>query len=87
MTTTARDVYVVGLRNAHAMEVQARELMERQSERLGDYPDVQAKVKEHLAETNEQLKRLDGIGTILLGSVPGVWLGSHWSVRVEPAVP
>jgi uncharacterized protein len=26
------------------------------------------------------------VGTILLGSVPGVWLGSHWSVRVEPAV-
>ena len=25
-------------------------------------------------------------GTILLGSVPGVWLGSHWSVRVEPTV-
>ena len=23
---------------------------------------------------------------ILIGSVPGVWLGSHWSVRVEPAV-
>jgi uncharacterized protein len=26
------------------------------------------------------------VGTILLGSVPGVWLGSHWSVRVAPAV-
>jgi hypothetical protein len=25
-------------------------------------------------------------GTILLGSVPGVWLGSHWSVRVQPGV-
>ena len=25
-------------------------------------------------------------GTILLGSVPGVWLGSHWSVRVDPAI-
>jgi uncharacterized protein len=25
-------------------------------------------------------------GNILIGSVPGVWLGSHWSVRVEPAV-
>ena len=25
-------------------------------------------------------------GTILIGSVPGVWLGSHWSVRVQPAV-
>ncbi len=24
-------------------------------------------------------------GTILLGSVPGVWLGSHWSVRVPVA--
>lgn len=58
-TTTARDVYVVGLRNAHAMEIQARELMERQSERLTDYPDVQAKVKEHLMETNQQLKRLE----------------------------
>jgi len=26
------------------------------------------------------------VGNILLGSVPGVWLGSHWSVRVDPAV-
>ncbi|MBA2343104.1 MAG: sulfite exporter TauE/SafE family protein [Thermoleophilaceae bacterium] len=24
-------------------------------------------------------------GTILIGSVPGVWLGSHWSVRIEVA--
>jgi ferritin-like metal-binding protein YciE len=55
MTTSARNVFVVGLRNAHSMEVQARELMERQSERLDDYPDVQAKVKEHLAETISSL--------------------------------
>jgi ferritin-like metal-binding protein YciE len=44
MIQTARDIVVVGLRNAHAMEVQARELMERQSERLDDYPEVKAKV-------------------------------------------
>jgi uncharacterized membrane protein YfcA len=25
-------------------------------------------------------------GNILIGSIPGVWLGSHWSVRVDPAV-
>jgi uncharacterized protein len=25
-------------------------------------------------------------GNILLGSVPGVWLGSHWAVRVDPAI-
>jgi hypothetical protein len=45
MATTARDIFLVGPRNAHAMEVQARELMERQSDRLGDYPDVPAKVR------------------------------------------
>jgi ferritin-like metal-binding protein YciE len=33
--------------------------MERQSERLGDYPEVQVMVKKHLAETNGQLKRLE----------------------------
>jgi uncharacterized membrane protein YfcA len=26
------------------------------------------------------------VGNILIGSIPGVWLGSHWSVRVEPSV-
>jgi ferritin-like metal-binding protein YciE len=59
MTNAARDVFVTGLRNAHAMEVQARELMERQSERLKDYPEVRAKVSSHLQETNEQLRRLE----------------------------
>lgn len=59
MANAARDTFVVGLRNAHAMEVQARELMERQSERLDEYPEVKAKVAAHLQETNEQLKRLE----------------------------
>jgi ferritin-like metal-binding protein YciE len=57
--TKTRDIYIVGLRNAHAMEIQARELLERQSERLGDYPEVQAKVAAHLEETKVQLQRLE----------------------------
>jgi hypothetical protein len=59
-STSAPNLYYVGigLRNAHAMEIQARELMERQSERLDDYPDVKAKLSAHLGETNEQLRRL-----------------------------
>ena len=56
---TARDLLIVGLRNAHAMETQARELMERQSERTGDFPEVQARIRTHLDETNEQLRRLE----------------------------
>lgn len=59
MAQTARDIFVVGLRNAHAMEIQARELMERQSERLDEYPEVKAKMADHLQETKEQLKRLE----------------------------
>jgi len=59
MASTARDIFVTGLRNAHAMETQARELMERQSERLTDYPEVQARMKTHLRETEGQLNRLD----------------------------
>jgi ferritin-like metal-binding protein YciE len=59
MSKTARDLFIVGLRNAHAMEVQARELMERQSERLDDYPEVKSKISSHLVETREQLQRLE----------------------------
>jgi len=59
MESKAHDIFVVGLRNAHAMETQARELMERQSERLTEYPEVQARVKRHLQETEGQIKRLD----------------------------
>jgi ferritin-like metal-binding protein YciE len=55
----AREVFVDGLKNAHAMEVQARELMERQSDRLSDFPAVQARVSEHLDETKRQLERLE----------------------------
>jgi ferritin-like metal-binding protein YciE len=56
---TARDLFVTGLKNAHAMENQARELLERQSERTGDFPEVQARLRRHLHETNQQLQRLE----------------------------
>jgi len=58
-TNPARDLLVTGLRNAHGMEVQARELMQRQCDRLTDYPAVQTKLRQHLAETIQQLRRLD----------------------------
>ena len=55
----ARELFVTGLRNAHAMERQAEEILERQSETLTDYPDVQRKVRQHLGETREQIQRLE----------------------------
>jgi len=59
MAAKARDIFAVGLRNAHAMEVQARELLERQTERLSDYPEVKVRLQTHLRETENQLKRLE----------------------------
>ena len=59
MTTTVKELFIVGLRNAHAMETQAREMLERQSGRLDDYPEVKLKVVSHLEETKQQIMRLD----------------------------
>ena len=59
MASKARDIFIDGLRNAHAMATQARELMERQSERLTDYPEVASQMQKHLRETEGQMKRLE----------------------------
>ena len=58
-TTTARDVYIIGLRNAHAMESQALAIMRPQVARLEHYPDVLARLKEHIGETEGQQQRID----------------------------
>jgi ferritin-like metal-binding protein YciE len=57
----ARELFITGLRNAHGMERQAQEMLERQVERMGKYPDLRTRLREHLAETKEQIKRLDKI--------------------------
>ena len=59
MTHEAREVLIIGLRNAHAVENQAVELLERQVEALDDYPNVQSRVQQHLDETRSQLERLE----------------------------
>jgi ferritin-like metal-binding protein YciE len=58
MAQTAREIFIVGLRNAHAMETQARELMERQSERLDGYPELKRleQCLEACGETTSALK-------------------------------
>src|SRR4051812_10373720 len=56
-----RSLFVTGVQNAHALEKQARQLMERQIERSGDYPEVEQMLRRHLDETNAQEERLDQI--------------------------
>ena len=46
------------LRDAYAMETQAVEMLERQSERLEHYPTLLAKVREHTEVTKHQADRV-----------------------------
>ncbi len=55
----ARSIFITGLQNAHAMERQAQQLLERQCERLTRYPKVCARIGQHLEETRRQLQRLE----------------------------
>lgn len=59
--TSARDVFVTGLKNAHAMENQALSIMRPQLERLEHYPEVAQKLDAHIRETEAQIARLDQI--------------------------
>lgn len=59
MPERALELYVTGLINAHAMEREAQEMLERGIQRLTDYPELVKRLREHLTETKEQLKRLD----------------------------
>ncbi|MBZ9739983.1 MULTISPECIES: ferritin-like domain-containing protein [unclassified Mesorhizobium] len=56
-----RDLYVTGLRNAHAMENQALSIMKPQLERIENYPKVAAKLDQHIRETEAQIGRLDSL--------------------------
>ena len=55
----AKELFITGLRNAHAMESQAHEILERQIGRTEEYPEIRKRLREHLSETKEQLKRLE----------------------------
>jgi ferritin-like metal-binding protein YciE len=55
----ALDTYISGLKNAHALEKQAMQLMERQLERIENYPEVEQLLRTHSRETEEQIRRID----------------------------
>src|ERR1700750_1248524 len=56
---TAREVFVTGLRNQHAIENQAIELLERQVGRLENYPEMVDRMRQHLEESRQQATRIE----------------------------
>lgn len=69
---TARSVFVAGLRDAHAVENQALALIDRQLDRLENYPEVADMLRAHRIETEGQITRLEEILTGLDESHSGL---------------
>jgi ferritin-like metal-binding protein YciE len=67
-----RDLFLSGLRNAHAMETQALSVMQPQLNRLENYPELKALLEQHYRETEEQIARLDQIFESLGESASGM---------------
>jgi ferritin-like metal-binding protein YciE len=59
MSLDARTIYVTALQNTHALEMQALQIMERQVERLRNYPEMEAALRRHIEETHGQRDRLE----------------------------
>ena len=59
MTLDTRSLYVTALKNTHALEMQALQIMERQVERLERYPEMDAALRRHIQETHGQRDRLE----------------------------
>ena len=60
-TTQTHEIYMQGLRNAHAEERQAIETLQRQVERLEHYPELKAGLERHVQESQRQQERLEQI--------------------------
>ncbi|MBI0537521.1 ferritin-like domain-containing protein [Roseomonas sp. KE2513] len=61
MQESTQSLYVTGLVNARALETQAIELLSRQVERLENYPEMEAALRQHIKESEAQRERLDEI--------------------------
>jgi ferritin-like metal-binding protein YciE len=55
------ELFVIGLRNAHAVEKQALAIMAPQVERIVNYPEVADRLQLHIDETHGQIARIDEI--------------------------
>jgi len=49
------------LRNAHAMEKQAEQMLQGQANRIDNYPELAQRIERHLAETRGQVDMLEAV--------------------------
>jgi ferritin-like metal-binding protein YciE len=59
MTTDAKDFYLTGLSNQHAVEKQAIETIEKQLSRAEKFPTLHSRMTQELDQTRTQMQRLE----------------------------
>ncbi|MBX9932118.1 MAG: ferritin-like domain-containing protein [Methylobacterium sp.] len=59
MADDIRSIYATALKNAHAVELEALQIMGRQVERLQRYPEMERILRRHIDETHQQRDRLE----------------------------
>ncbi|AJW47044.1 MULTISPECIES: ferritin-like domain-containing protein [Ralstonia] len=72
MTTSAKDHLLDWLRDAHAMEEQAEHMLRSQSSRLEHYPQLKARIDQHIEETREQQRMVKSCIDRLGGSTSAI---------------
>ncbi len=57
---TSDDRFMSWLRDAHAMEEQAEQMLSSLARRIDEYPELKAQIERHLEVTRKQAERLRG---------------------------
>jgi ferritin-like metal-binding protein YciE len=57
---SAKERLLQWLRDAHAMEEQAEQMLSSQAKRLENYPQLRERIEQHLQETRRQAERVRG---------------------------
>ncbi len=58
---THEENYLAWLKDAHAMEKQAESMLEKMASRLEHYPDLKARIQQHIEETRQQQTLLQSV--------------------------
>jgi ferritin-like metal-binding protein YciE len=85
-----RSIFITGVKNAHALEKEAIQILERQLERLKNYPEMETLIRRHLEESRQHEQRideiLDGLGTdrSLLKDIATQFMGNMAAIAHVP---